>query len=169
MGMPRNILATIAVAILLVLGVGFALAGSGMMGGGWMGHGMMRGAGPSTRHFAYMHDGLPAAYRGKTDPLAPDAAVLARGRRLYAANCALCHGAGGRGDGAAGANLNPSPPDLTWTMRMPMAQDDFLYWTIAEGGAQFGSAMPAYKSALKPDEIWSIVSALHSGSLQAGR
>ena len=29
-----------------------------------------------------------------------------------------------------------------------------LYWTVAEGGAQFGTAMPAFKDVLSSDDIW---------------
>lgn len=137
----------------------------GMMGGpGMMGHG--GGMMGSARHVFYMHNGLPSAYAGKTNPLAETPAVLAQGRKLYAANCASCHGPEGRGDGPLAANLNPPPADLDWTMSMPISQDDFLYWTIAEGGAQFGSAMPAFKTTLKPDQIWSIITALRSGELK---
>lgn len=35
------------------------------------------------------------------------------GRALYAENCAVCHGDGGRGDGPAAAGLTPPPTDLT--------------------------------------------------------
>jgi mono/diheme cytochrome c family protein len=165
--MQRRTWAFLLVSVVAVFAVGFALAEGGMMGrGGMMGGGMMGGR--TERHFYYMHTGLPAAYEGKTDPLQPGAAMLARGRRLYQENCAACHGAAGRGDGPAGVNLDPPPADLAWSLGMPIARDDFLYWTISEGGAQFHSAMPAYKSALKPDEIWAIVGALRSGSLQAG-
>jgi hypothetical protein len=39
-----------------------------------------------------------------------------------------------------------------------MAQwDPFMYWTVAEGGAQFGSAMPAFKDALSKDDIWAVI------------
>jgi len=34
--------------------------------------------------------------------------------------------------------------------------DPFVYWTIAEGGAQFGTAMPAFKKALSSDDIWAV-------------
>lgn len=42
---------------------------------------------------------------------------LARGAALFQQNCTACHGAQGRGDGAAGVNLDPKPanfhdPDL---------------------------------------------------------
>ena len=32
-----------------------------------------------------------------------------------------------------------------------------MYWTVAEGGAQFGSAMPAFKGTLSKDDIWAVV------------
>lgn len=35
------------------------------------------------------------------------------GRRLYAENCALCHGPAGAGDGPVAAGLKPAPADLT--------------------------------------------------------
>ena len=35
---------------------------------------------------------------------------------------------------------------------MPMVQwDSFMYGTVAEGGAQFGTAMPTFKDALSKD------------------
>ncbi len=103
------------------------------------------------------------------DPQPASAAVLSEGRKLYADNCLTCHGVQGRGDGPAAAGLNPQPADLGYTMSMPVAQDDFLYWTISEGGEQFGSAMPAFKTTLKPDQIWSIVAAVRSGDLRPGK
>ena len=93
-------------------------------------------------------------------------ALLGEGRKLFAANCAVCHGAEGHGDGPMAKSLNPPPVDLSVTLSMPVAQDDFLYWTIAEGGAPVGSAMPAFKTTLKPDQIWAVVSALRSGDLK---
>jgi hypothetical protein len=32
--------------------------------------------------------------------------------------------------------------------------DPFMYWTIPEGGAQYGNAMPAFKNKLSKDDIW---------------
>jgi mono/diheme cytochrome c family protein len=40
---------------------------------------------------------------------------------------------------------------------MPMASDGYLYWTIAEGGVSLKTAMPPFKGALKPDQIWQII------------
>ncbi len=38
---------------------------------------------------------------------------LAAGGNYFAANCAPCHGNGGKGDGPSAASLNPKPSDLT--------------------------------------------------------
>jgi cbb3-type cytochrome oxidase subunit 1/cbb3-type cytochrome oxidase cytochrome c subunit len=47
-----------------------------------------------------------------TAPTLPAAAADARGRALWLDHCAGCHGAAGRGDGAAAQWLRPRPPDL---------------------------------------------------------
>jgi mono/diheme cytochrome c family protein len=35
------------------------------------------------------------------------------GAAVFAENCAICHGTGGRGDGAVAAKMRPRPADLT--------------------------------------------------------
>src|SRR5690606_32483886 len=37
--------------------------------------------------------------------------AVAGARRIFGAQCAMCHGPAGRGDGPAAANLNPRPRD----------------------------------------------------------
>lgn len=106
----------------------------------------------------YMRQGLPPAYRGKTNPNEkPTVPLVIKGADLYNYHCSSCHGLMGFGDGAAGGGLRPRPADLAWSLGTPQIGDDFIYWTIAEGGAQFGSNMPAYKGVLKEYQIWQIV------------
>jgi mono/diheme cytochrome c family protein len=40
-------------------------------------------------------------------------AAIALGQKLYTQYCASCHGADGKGNGPAGAKLDPKPADLT--------------------------------------------------------
>jgi mono/diheme cytochrome c family protein len=108
------------------------------------------------RHRLAMMEGIPAAYRGLRNPLPATPEVRAQGERLYSANCAACHGQRGAGDGPAGAGLSPPPADLRWLMRMPMASDGYLMWTMGEGGAQLGSAMPAFEATLDEGERWKV-------------
>ena len=108
-------------------------------------------------HFAMM-SGVPAPYNSMTNPLPRNHETVERGTTIYEKNCASCHGTTGLGDGPVGRTLSPPPANLAFLPQMPMVQwDPFMYWTVAEGGAQFGSAMPAFKDALSKDEIWAVV------------
>jgi mono/diheme cytochrome c family protein len=132
--------------------------GPGM--GPWMG----RGAGMA-RHMYYMRNGVPSDYRGKVSPLAATPGIVREGAVLYAENCASCHGARGFGDGEAGRDLEPPPANLAHTIRMPMLSDDYLLWTLSEGGDPVGSEMPAFKDALSVDDMWKIIAAMRAGFL----
>jgi mono/diheme cytochrome c family protein len=139
--------------------MGPGMMGQGMMGRGMMGRGMMGfGYGSMPRqHFAMM-SGIPAAYRSLGNPLPRTRETIERGAKVYAQNCASCHGNTGAGDGPAAQGLSPPPANLAWLAQMPMVQwDPFMYWTVAEGGAQFGTAMPAFKNTLSQDDIWAAI------------
>lgn len=105
----------------------------------------------------YVRQGIPDAYRGKTNPLATNVPNVIKGADLYNARCASCHGLMGFGNGAAGGGLRVKPADLAWSLSNPQVKDDFLLWTIADGGAQFGSNMPAFKGDLRDGQIWEII------------
>jgi mono/diheme cytochrome c family protein len=122
-----------------------------MMRGG----GMMNGS--MIRHRYVMHNGLGSRYASLANPLKPSARNIADGIRLYGQNCAMCHGKTGLGDGDSGKSLDPPPSDLAALVSMPIATDGYLYWSIAEGGKQLGTGMPAYRDTLKTDEIWKII------------
>lgn len=131
--------------------------GPGMMGPGMMGRGMSGMAGSMPRHRQAM-SGVPWPYDGLANPLPRTRETLDRGATVYAENCASCHGPTGRGDGEAGRDLSPPPGNLAWLSQMPMVRwDPFMYWAVAEGGASFGSAMPAFKDTLSSDDIWAVI------------
>jgi mono/diheme cytochrome c family protein len=136
------------------------MMGGGMMGGGsggMMGGGRGMMGGSTARNHAAMMGGLPAAYSNLQNPLPQTAATIEHGAKIYAANCASCHGANGYGDGPAASGLNPRPADLAWLARMPMSRwDAFMFWTVSEGGAPFGTAMPSFKSLPEADR-WAVI------------
>jgi len=160
----RSFAATMASALAIVLGVSAApqSGAAGMQVAMMMGQGM-RANGDSPRRQYYRRNGAPAPYRGKASPLAPTPADIREGATLYADNCAACHGARGLGDGEDGRELNPRPSNLAGSLRMRMLRDDFVLWTVAEGGERFGSAMPPFKDALFETEIWKILAAMRAG------
>ncbi|MGI9420774.1 MAG: c-type cytochrome [Geminicoccaceae bacterium] len=114
-------------------------------------------------HWTFMHEGVPEGYRGQISSIAIDEQTIGEGGSLYAENCASCHGPTGQGDGVDGRALNPSPALLAHMIRTPMAVDEYLFWTIAEGGARFDTDMPAHKDKLEADEIWKIVAFMRAG------
>lgn len=146
-------------------GMRHGMHGGGTHGGGMHGGGMHGADGTQVsmlRH-RYVHQhGIDAPYADKTRPLQPSAADVAAGQKLYAQQCAVCHGPAGRGDGEAGQALTPPPADLAVAAKLPMATDAYLYWTVAEGGVPVGSAMPPFKSVLGETEIWQLIGYLRS-------
>lgn len=137
----------------------FARSGIGQGMGPAMGSrgGMGMMAGASIRRNFVMRNGIDPKYAGLSNPLPSTAHNISRGRQLYDQNCASCHGARGLGDGPAAKNLRPPPASLTGLRRMQMVSDGYLDWTIDEGGTPVGSAMPPFKDALKPDDIWRVI------------
>ncbi len=98
----------------------------------------------------------------RPNPVKADVASVARGKQLYQANCASCHGAGGKGDGPAGAALNPKPVDLT-VMAGHHPDGDFA-WKIANGRGP----MPGWKGVLSEAQIWDTVNFIQSLAPRTG-
>ncbi len=115
------------------------------------------------RHRTFMRNGVPIEYRGRTSPYPAVSRVIDDGGRLYREHCAACHGSKGLGDGKAGKDLTPSPALLAYLIERPMAVDEYLLWTISEGGESLGTEMPAFKGALDDRQIWQIVAYLRAG------
>jgi mono/diheme cytochrome c family protein len=86
------------------------------------------------------------------------------GKLKYDANCVGCHGAAGKGDGAAAAALNPKPQDHTDGKAMKALSDKYLFEIIKDGGAAVKKApiMPASGKKFSDQEIWDIVAYIRS-------
>lgn len=133
-----------ALALLLVIGATLA---AGMM----MNHSM-------ARHHQGMMVGVPEPYRDMRNPLSASDEMVVEGGQLFQANCAVCHGKLGYGNGPAAEKLSPRPSNLNAFMKMRMmARDNYLFWTISEGGKRFNTAMPAFKDSLSEKDRWKII------------
>nr|MDJ0958976.1 cytochrome c [Arenicellales bacterium] len=89
--------------------------------------------------------------------------VVKAGAVLYQQQCSECHGAQGMGDGDAAKALTPSPALLAYLIQMPMSVDEYLMWTIAEGGVDLKTDMPAFKDKLSQEDIWRIIAFMRAG------
>ena len=133
--------------LLALIGLPYsALASAGTEG---VDHDKMHGHGDAAA--AGGHWMAPEDAAKRPNPVAADRASRQRGRKLFAANCASCHGASARGDGPAGAALNPRPADLT-VMAGQHPDGDFA-WKIANGRGP----MPPWNGQLSEKNIWDLV------------
>ena len=94
----------------------------------------------------------PTSYYTPAEPYA--AASVIRGAALYDDNCALCHGATGRGDGPAAPGLPIRPADLTEPHLFAHSPGD-LYWWISHGMDE--GAMPGFAGVLNPNQRWDVI------------
>jgi mono/diheme cytochrome c family protein len=103
--------------------------------------------------------GIPAPYFRYSNPQPKTLATLLRGSQIYARRCAGCHGSIPiPGGGPEARDLSPRPTDLMALRQLsPHTRDAYMYWTIAEGGVTFATAMPGYKSILPRKDIWSVI------------
>jgi mono/diheme cytochrome c family protein len=115
------------------------------------------------RHRTYMIEGVPQDYQGVASPIERSQRAILAGAALYAMHCAACHGDKGRGRGDAGLTLKPSPALKTYISRRPWAADEYLLWSVAEGGVEFGSTMPAFRDQLTRREMWEIIAYMRAG------
>lgn len=100
-----------------------------------------------------------AVQADRADP--SNAALVARGRQLYAIHCASCHGAAMQGQtGWQNRPLEasaPAPP-LNATGPSPQRSDQQLFNTIKQGSLET-QAMPAFPNHSNSD-IWALISAI---------
>lgn len=92
------------------------------------------------------------------NPIPRSAESIARGRQLFAKDCAVCHGAEGKGDGVAATALPQRPDDLSRIAPPPIFPDGVVAYRIVNGV----KLMPAFKSTLSENEIWDLLNFIRS-------
>ena len=82
-----------------------------------------------------------------------------KGKELFTQNCASCHGATGKGDGAAAVALNPKPRNLSDKAYMGKLKDQQLIDIIKKGGAASGKSplMPPFGGVLSDADVRNVV------------
>ncbi len=93
----------------------------------------------------------PASEKAKKNPSPNDKKTIDQGEKVAKVNCASCHGARGKGDGAAAVALNPKPADWT-SARVQDEADGEIFWKITTGRG----AMPSWRHLPESDR-WALV------------
>jgi mono/diheme cytochrome c family protein len=107
--------------------------------------------------------GIPAPYGSMRDRSGYSQNKLLRGAAVFADKCAGCHGSNAQGNGTVARTIYPHPANLSWLAQPSARQaEPYMYWSIAEGGAQFGSDMPAFKAELSRNDIWAVIAYVRS-------
>jgi mono/diheme cytochrome c family protein len=119
----------------------------------WAGQGCHH-AGYGYHHGYGYPRGMPQVAAQRSNPVAADAGSVEEGERLYQANCAVCHGGRGLGNGPAARSLSVRPANLV--ARVPRRGDGELARVIAGGRGP----MPAWRGTLSERQIWEVVSYL---------
>jgi mono/diheme cytochrome c family protein len=90
-------------------------------------------------------------------PNVADPTFVQNGRKTFVAECVVCHGEAGRGDGEAGFGLSVPPGDLN-DANVVAESNGSLFWKISNGR----SPMPAYNHKYTDSEIWQLVGYIRS-------
>jgi high-affinity iron transporter len=94
------------------------------------------------------------------NPVTSDATSIAAGKKLYASNCASCHGDTGQGDGRAGKQLSPPPANLVDAMWIHGSTDGEIFMVIRDGVKDTG--MKAFGSRMTTHQMWDVLNYLRS-------
>jgi mono/diheme cytochrome c family protein len=106
-----------------------------------------------------------AAAQKKPRASAKAAPISAEAKQVFETRCVPCHGAEGKGNGAAASALNPKPRDWTDVEWQKSTTDEAIGNAISMGGLAVGkSALMPGNPDLKPEVVADLVKLVRSYS-----
>jgi cytochrome c553 len=112
----------------------------------------------ASQHKPHTHTHADAA--ALKNPVPQTAESVAAGAAVFAKQCASCHGAAGKGDGAMAAKLKSKPSDLTDAEWTHGPTDGEIFTVIRDGAPSAG--MKAFRGALTDRQMWDLVNYVRS-------
>jgi len=101
---------------------------------------------------------IPPEAAAKANPVKPTAESLAKGKKLYGYDCAMCHGKDGDGKGDMSSDMK-NVTDFTNPDALKNRTDGELFYIIRKGK---GDDMPPEGDRAKDDDIWNMVNYIRS-------
>jgi mono/diheme cytochrome c family protein len=101
---------------------------------------------------------IPPEDAAKPNPVKPGAESLAKGKKLYGYDCAMCHGKDGDGKGDMAADMKDMP-DFTHHDALKSRTDGELFYITRNGK---GEDMPPEGDRAKDEDIWNMVNYVRS-------
>ena len=96
---------------------------------------------------------IPVDAANTPNPVKPTPTGLARAKKLYGYDCAMCHGKNGDGQGDLADDMKLKLRDWRDPAALKDMTDGEMSYIIGKGKGQ----MPAGADQMKPDEIWMMV------------
>ena len=107
---------------------------------------------------------VPLEAVNQVNPVKPTAESLARAKKIYGYECALCHGEDGGGNGDLAKKMKAKMPDFRDPMALKGRTDGELFYIIKNGKGEMEGEGPR----LKPEDTWGMVNYVRSfAKLQA--
>jgi mono/diheme cytochrome c family protein len=101
---------------------------------------------------------IPPEDAAKPNPVKPSPDSLAKGKKLYGYDCAMCHGKDGDGKGDMAADMKDMP-DFTRGDTLKHRTDGELFYITRNGK---GENMPPEGDRAKDEDIWNMVNYVRS-------
>jgi mono/diheme cytochrome c family protein len=101
---------------------------------------------------------IPAEAVHQPNPVKPTTESIARGKKWYGYDCAMCHGTDGDGKGGVAEDMKLKVSDFTNPATLKDRTDGELFYVIKTGKGD----MPPEGPRLKPDGLWDLVNYVRS-------
>jgi len=101
---------------------------------------------------------IPPEAAAKANPVKPTADSLAKGKKLYGYDCAMCHGKNGDGKGDMASDIK-NVTDFTNPEALKNRTDGELFYITRNGK---GDDMPPEGDRAKDEDIWNMVNYIRS-------
>ncbi len=95
---------------------------------------------------------IPPEVAAKENPVKPTPESMAKAKKTYAIDCAMCHGEKGDGKGDLAADMK-NVTDFTAPNAMKDRTDGELFYIIRKGKGE----MPLEGDRAKDDDVWGLV------------